>query len=249
MRNKLAFFKRFFHLVTFLMLFVLVLTGRVVAYEFFYWDHGTAGYESVLYGAELSERPLILYFHVEGDNWNERMNDSYLATEEVENFLMELYKVEIDPERGEDEKALSSKYGVTRFPAFLVTVPAFGSESEKIHPFTKEKDLSIAEFLQTVQARIAHLYSKKAFSYFENKAYDEALKYYNMAVQYDPKNFYAYFAMGVVHEKVGVEQESIENLIDAELNYSRALEIDPNHKECKAALESVQKNLAILRAK
>ena len=249
MRHKPAFYKRIRNIFTYFMLLSLVLTGRAVAYDFFYWDRGANGYESALYGAEIAERPLILYFHIKGNIWCERLNNIYLATEEVENYLMEMYKVEIDPERGEEEKDLSSRYEISQYPAFLVTIPAFGSESERIHPFTKEKDLSVDEFIQTIQARIAHLFSKKAFASFEKKAFDEAIKYNKIAIQYDPENFYAYFALGVVHEKIGVENKSIENFIDAEFNLLRALEIDPNHKEGKAALESVQKNMAILREK
>jgi tetratricopeptide (TPR) repeat protein len=229
------------------MLMGLSITGRAAAFDFFYWDRGATGHESALFGAEVSERPLILYFHIQGSGWCEKLNNTYLATEKVEGFLMEMYKVEIDPDRGEDEAALSSQYGITRYPSFLVTVPAFNLEPERIHPFAKETDMSVDEFLQTIRTRIAHLYSKKGFTSFESKAYETAIKYYKLAIEYDPENFYAYFAMGVVYEKVGVEKESIESFIDAELNLLRALEIDPNHKDSKVALENVQKNLATLR--
>ncbi len=231
------------------MLMGLAFTGRAAAYDFFYWDRGDTGHESALYGAELAEKPLILYFHVQGNVWCEKLNNTYLATEKIEGFLMEMYKVEIDPDRGEDEMALSSRYGITRFPAFLVLIPAFKSEPERVHPFAKEKDMSVDDFLLAIKARIAHIFSKKAFASFESKAYEGALKYYQLALEYDPKSFYAYFAMGMVHEKIGVEKESIESLIDAEINFLKALEIDPSHKDTKAALENVQKNMALLREK
>jgi hypothetical protein len=39
----------------------------------------------------------------------------------------------------------------------------------------------------------------------------------------------------MAHEKIGVEKESIESLLDAETTFLKALEIDPNHKDTKAA--------------
>ena len=151
------------------------------------------------------------------------------------------------PDSGEDEMALSSKSGVTRYPAFLVSIPAFKTDPERVHPFAKEKDMSVDDFLLAIKGRIAHIFSKKAFASFESKAYEAALKYYKLALDYDPKSFYAYFAMGMVHEKIGVEKESIESLLDAETTFLKALEIDPNHKDTKAALENIRKNIAILR--
>ncbi len=247
MRNQPVFFKKVCTTAAFLLLMGLALTGKVAAYDFFYWDRGATGHDSALYGAELSEKPLILYFHIPGNGWCEKLNNTYLATEKIEGFLLEMYKVEINPDSGEDEMALSSKYGVTRYPAFLVSIPAFKTDPERVHPFAKEKDMSVDDFLLAIKGRIAHIFSKKAFASFESKAYEVALKYYKLALDYDPKSFYAYFAMGMVHEKIGVEKESIESLLDAETTFLKALEIDPNHKDTKAALENIRKNIAILR--
>lgn len=249
MRRQPDSFKRLFNMVTFLLLMGLAINGRALAYDFVYWDRGATGYESALYGAELSEKPLILYFHIQGSEWCEKMNNTYLATEKAEGFLMEMYKVEVDPDRGEDELALSSQYGITRYPAFLVSVPAFKTEPQRIHPFSKDQEMSVDDFLQALKSKIAHIYSKKAYTSFEKKAYEEALKYYQSALVFDPKNIYAYYALGMVHEKIGTEKKKLESLLDAEINFLKALEIDPNHKESKAAVESVQKNIKILRQK
>jgi tetratricopeptide (TPR) repeat protein len=246
-KNKPAFFIRVYYIATFVILTCLAFTGRAAAYDFFYWDRGATGHESALYGAELSEKPLILYFHIPGDMWCEKLNNTYLATEKIENFLMEMYKVEINPDSGEEEKALSSQYGITRYPAFLVTIPAFKSKPERVHPFTKKKDMSVDEFLLAIEGRIAHIFSNKAFASFESKAYEEALKYYKLALDYDPKSSYVYFAMGIVYEKIGVEKESLDSLLDAQTSFLKASEIDPSHKEAKAALENVQKNIEILK--
>ena len=95
-KNLSVFFKRLCLLTACVALTGLMFNGRAVAYNFFYWDHGATGLESALYGAELAERPLILYFHVQECAWCEKMDNTYLATESVENFLMEMYKVEFE---------------------------------------------------------------------------------------------------------------------------------------------------------
>ena len=225
----------------------LPIEGRAHAYDFLYWDHGATGLEATIYGAELVERPLILYFHVQDCEWCEKLNNTYLATEVVESFLMEMYKVEIDPDRGEDEAAVASQYGITRFPVLLVTVPALKTEPERVQPYSKDKEMSIEEFLQAVKTRIAHLYSKTAYTSFEKKAYEEALKYYRLALEYDQTNVYAYYAMGIVYEKMGEETRDRDSLGKAETSFLKALEIDPNHQDSQKALEEVRKNLEILK--
>ena len=223
-----------------------MVNNRTHAYDFIYWERGATGLEAALYGAELVERPLILYFHVQDCDWCERMNNAYLATDAVESFLMEMYKVEVDPERGEDEGALVSQYGITRYPALLVTIPALKTEPERVHPFAKDKEMSVEEFLQDIKSRIAHIYGKAAFKLFEKKAYEEAIKYYKLALEYDPNNVYVYYAMGMTYEKVGEETRDADSLGEAETSFQKALEIDPNHDDSKKALEEVRKNMKIL---
>ena len=140
MRREHAFLTQLSNMAILLLFMGFAISGRVFAYDFFYWDRGATGHESVLYGAELSEKPLILYFHVQGCGWCEELNNTYLATEKVEDFLLEMYKVEIDPDRGEDEMALSSQYGITRYPALLVSIPAFETEPKNPSLFQRSRN-------------------------------------------------------------------------------------------------------------
>jgi tetratricopeptide (TPR) repeat protein len=247
MKHLYVPFKRFCLMTAFLVLIGLTIKSNALAYDFFYWDHGATGLEAALYGAESAEKPLILYFHIQDCEWCEKLNNSYLDTEIVESFLMEMYKVEVDPDRDEDEAALASQYGITRFPVLLVTVPAFKTEPERVQPYSKDKEMSVEEFLQAIKTRIAHIYSKTAYASFEKKAYEEALKYYRLALEYDQNSVYAYYAMGVVYEKMGEETRDIDRLGEAEMSLLKALEIDPNHLDSQKALEEVRRNMEILR--
>lgn len=211
-------------------------------YDFELWDHGPLGHDTVLIHAELDDKPLLLYFHVKGDEFCEKMDRTYLQASQVEDYLRDLYKVELDPTRGEDEKALALRYGVKNYPAFLVTIPAFKYKPERVHPFFKDHDISIDEFLQAIKDKIAFMYGKRAFSFYKARQYDDALKYYSMILDYSPGDVYAYYAMGVIYHTMGVELKERKYLKEAEKMLIKALEIEPGHKETR-------KELARLRGK
>jgi hypothetical protein len=78
------------------------------------------------------------------------------------------------------KKTAASQYKVKQFPAFYVLIPSFNDNHKRIHPFS-ETDMTAEEFLEKLKGTIAYQYSAKAFSCFENKEYDNALKYYEMS--------------------------------------------------------------------
>ena len=102
--------------------------------------------------------------------------------------------------------------------------------------------MSVDDFLQAINERIAHIYCNKAYKSFEKKDYEGALKYYQLALESDPENVYILYAMGMVHEKIGAEKRNLENLLDAEIKFLQALKFDPKHKESKEALEAFPKS-------
>lgn len=65
------------------------------------------------------------------------MNTEYLAEYDVSDFLSDIPKVEISPEQGDDEKALTDQYKVTGFPSFFVSVPSIDAGTERVYPFKK----------------------------------------------------------------------------------------------------------------
>lgn len=212
---------------------------RAFSYSFPYWEKGPAGLELALMYAEEGEKPLIVYFHIDSSAWNERMNDEYLANYEVEEFLQDIPKAEINPDEGEAEAAIAAKYGADQYPAFLVYIPSFNTEPRRIHPFSKS-EMTTADFLKVIKENIVYEYNKRAFECFENKDYENAVKYYEMSLQYDPDSVYTYYAMGSVYNFLAAEQNDRALLKKAEENYSKALEIDPEHELSIEALEKLR---------
>lgn len=87
------------------------------------------------------------------------MDADYLATDQMKAFLEGIPKVEINPDKGTAEKALAEKkYGVTGYPYFVVYLPAYESEPYRLHPFTRNGHLSVDQFIQSIEERIAYEY-------------------------------------------------------------------------------------------
>ena len=63
-----------------------------------------------------------------------------------------------------------------------------------------------------------------------------------MSLNFDPKNVYAYYAMGLVYHTIGHNQNDPDLFEKAEENFSKAIEIDPNHEESIKGLENLRKN-------
>ncbi len=214
-----------------------------IAYDFPSWEHGAGGYEFAYSHAIKNEKPLIVYFHIEGSVWNQRMNDEYLASVLIDDFLMDIPKVEINGEGEDSEKKLVSKYGVKQFPAFFVLAPSFNNEHKRIHPFS-ETEMSVEDFLKKLKDIIVYQYNLKAFKYFEEKEYDNALKYYKMSSHYNPEDSYTYYAVGTIYNyKYYNKKKSIEFLKNARDSYKKAIELNPGHEESLIELEKVQKEL------
>ena len=161
---------------------VLFSPNGLLANDFYGWHHGASGYSDAIQEAEYEEKPLIIYFHAEWCKWCKKMNDNYLASYEVEDFLRNIPKVEINPEKGADENALANKYNVTGYPSFLVSVPSVGSKYERVYPFRKGADWSNEEFIYAIRKKLVYFYNEKGRSCYQRKQYEEAIKYYNQVL-------------------------------------------------------------------
>ncbi len=221
----------------------LLVCGDILAYDFTDWYHGASGYEDALDEVIGEEKPLILYFHSESCTWCKKLDSEYLASYEVDQFLSNIPKVEISSSEEAPEKALYDKYGVSGVPSFFVLIPSMDSKSAKsISPFMKGKHKTTYEFISAIKKRITYKYNNKGYSLFNNKQYEESLKYYEMTLNFDPENVYAYYAMGLVYHTISYNQKDSDLLEKAKENYSKALEIDPNHEESLKGLENLRKN-------
>ena len=216
--------------------------NQSLAYYFPGWYRGASGHYIALREAIDEEKPLIVYFYTHTCKWSRRLNSDYLATRKAYQFLSDLSRVEINPERGILEQKLSKKYGVKKFPSFFAYIPAFGSDAgERIHPFRKDNNWSVEEFIDAISKTLGNRYNHKGHSCFAEKKYIEAIRYFEIAINYTPEDPYPYYAIGKAYNNLAYEKKETEILKKAQSYYSKALAIDPNHKESKEELERLQK--------
>jgi len=225
-------------------LFILLLIPhRILGYEFSGWSHGASGYKNAVQEAKNEDKPLIIYFHAEWCKWSKKMNNNYLASYDVKSFLRDIPKVEIDPDKGAAEKALENRYNVTGYPSFLVSIPSIDSKTERLYPFKERGDWTIDEFIDAIRSKFVNLYNRKGYSCFQKKEYEKAIKYYDMAISFDPEDVYAYYGTGIVLHTVAFMNRDTKLLEEAETKYLKALEIDPSHPESKKEIERLRKTM------
>ena len=220
----------------------LMLANQVFPYEFAGWEQGKLGYELVLLEAEEEEKPVALYFYLSEEcKWCEKMNEEYLTDMEIEEFLSEIPKAAINPDESEDDAALVETFKLTEYPAFFVLIPAYKTEPYRIHPFSKKGNMTPHDFLNTIKEFIRTHYNKKAFSYFEKRDYQNAIKYFEMTLTYDKGDAYTYHALGIIYANLWKAKKDKKSLKMAADYFKQALKIDPNFEESKAELKKLGK--------
>ena len=214
-----------------LLFVVLFFPNRLLANGFYGWHHGASGYSYAIQEAEYEEKPLVVYFHVEWCKWCKKMNNDYLASYEVEDFLRNIPKVEINPEKGADEEALASKYGVTGYPSLLVSVPSLGNKNERIYPFREGADWTNDEFIDAIRSNIANTYNKKGHSCYQGKQYEEAISIWKRVLYINTDYLPAHAFLSACYSSLGRKNE-------AALAADEVLRIDPSFN-----IESYEKTL------
>jgi len=218
-----------------------MMVNQVSSYEFVGWEQGKIGYELVLFDAEEEEKPVVLYFYLLESKWCEKMNTEYLADLKIEEFLSQIPKAAVNPDESEDDAALAETFKIKEYPAFLVLIPTHNTEPERIHPFSKKGNMTPDEFLNNLKGIITSHYNKKAFSYFQKKDHENAVKYFEMTLTYDPDDAYTYHALGIIYHTLGADKKDKRILNRAAEYFKQALKIDPNLKESKAELKKLGK--------
>jgi tetratricopeptide (TPR) repeat protein len=225
----------------FIAAFLLCLPQSIFAYDFNTWSHGASGYNNAIEKATIERDPLILYFQTDESTWSKKMNDRYLASNDVATFLSSIPKVEINPERGADEKALAREYDVTGYPTFLVFVPSTKMKPQSINPFRQGGDWTTGEFIYAIILRLVDQYDHGGYEWFKGGQYDEAIRYFDKSVSLDPEDAYAYYMRGIIYHTIASRDGNMELLKKAEINYMKSLTIDLDQPEIIEELEKLQK--------
>ncbi len=117
------------------------------------WYTSPADYESVQQAAKEQDKSFILFFYVDWCGYCKRLKKDFLEKPQVEQVLSRYFRVKINPETGEKENALATKYGVHGFPNFLVVRP--NGSTVRIHPFKQGGVWTVEEFISKLEEVMA----------------------------------------------------------------------------------------------
>ena len=109
------------------------------------WRTGASGYDEAAAEAKASGAPLVLYFYTDWCGFCRRLDSTYLTSPELQAFLSSAAKARVNPESGEAERELASRFGVRGYPAFFV-FPSGGGGPRRVHPFRGGGDATPADF-------------------------------------------------------------------------------------------------------
>lgn len=233
-------FKMFFCFIVFLLPVFFTAGPAGAVSDTFDWYSGADEYEEAMEIAREGERPIILYFHVDWCPFCTRLDKEYLDDYDVYGFMADYLRVEMDPEDGDEERAIAVKHGVKGYPTFLVTLPGI-EKPWKLNPFRKNADdQSPEDFLQELKKAIAWVLRKKGYTFWDTREYEKSLSFFQRARDLYPEDCYAPYGLGVCYRHIGEKNKDVSLLKKAEENLLTALEKKPDYEEAKAQLEKLR---------
>jgi thiol-disulfide isomerase/thioredoxin len=109
------------------------------------WLNGAGGYARAVELQKELNVPLIVYFYTDWCGYCRILDNQYLPSAPVQDYLRGVVKVRINPEHGQAERALANRYGVNGYPSFFVMRNS-ATRSVDVHPFRRGGNLTPAEF-------------------------------------------------------------------------------------------------------
>lgn len=115
------------------------------------WLRDAPGYERALELQRESNATLIVYFYADWCPYCRSLDNQYLPSQPVRDYLRTVIKVRINPEHGRAERELANRYGVTGYPSYFV-IQKPSSAPRQISPFRRgAPNLTTEEFAVAMQ--------------------------------------------------------------------------------------------------
>jgi thiol-disulfide isomerase/thioredoxin len=109
------------------------------------WLYGAADYARAVELQKQLGVPLVVYFYTDWCSYCRTLDNTYLPSAPVQDYLQGVVKVRINPDLGPAERALAKRYGVNGYPSFLVMRHST-SRPINVNPFRKAGSLTATQF-------------------------------------------------------------------------------------------------------
>ncbi|MCI5137689.1 MAG: hypothetical protein D3922_04565, partial [Candidatus Electrothrix sp. AR1] len=116
------------------------------------WYTRASSFEKIEKAAKKKNKPYIFFVYTEWCGFCKKMNEKYLTNAEIQQILSKYYRIKINPDKGEKEKALASEKGVSGYPDFRIVHP--DGRSIKLHPFRSGGSLKVKAFIRDLKAAL-----------------------------------------------------------------------------------------------
>lgn len=214
-------------------------TGVLTAGDLPNWRSDATGYYLAQKEAISSDKPLIVYFKADWCGYCKKLDANYLSTFQFNNFLYNIPKVVINPEKGQQEKALAKQYGVTGYPSFFVMVPGLSGGKQNLQPFFKNSCLSVNEYLDKIKNIISGYYDEEGFRLMRLNKFTDAIDYFETALTYNRSDDYAYGCIGICYHNIANERRDISMIQKAIDYYEISLRLNPDQQNIQNNLKQL----------
>jgi len=115
------------------------------------WLYGASGYARAVELQRELNVPLVVYFYADWCPYCRTLDNQYLPSAPVQDYLQGVVKVRINPEHGPAERALAKRYGVSGYPSFLVMRNS-AARPVSVSPFRRVGNLTPTQFANACRA-------------------------------------------------------------------------------------------------
>ncbi|CAK8725098.1 Thioredoxin-like domain-containing protein [Candidatus Electrothrix aarhusensis] len=116
------------------------------------WYTKASSFEKIEEAAKKKDKPYMFFVYTDWCGFCKKMNKKYFSNPEIKQILSKYYRIKINPDKGEEEKALANKKGVNGYPDFRVVHP--DGRTIKIHPFRDGGSLKVKAFIRDLKAAL-----------------------------------------------------------------------------------------------
>ena len=115
------------------------------------WLYRADGYTRAVELQKELNVPLVVYFYVDWCPYCKTLDNQYLQSAPVQDYLRGVVKVRINAEQGFAERALAKRFGVTGYPSFFVVlIPA--ARPVMVSPFRRVGNLTPTQLAKAYRA-------------------------------------------------------------------------------------------------
>jgi thiol-disulfide isomerase/thioredoxin len=93
----------------------------------------------------------VVYFYADWCSYCRTLDNQYLPSAPVQEYLRAVVKVRINPEQGVAERALATRFGVTGYPSFFVMRHS-ATRLVNVQPFRRVGNLTPTQFANACRA-------------------------------------------------------------------------------------------------